>query len=287
MVANRVNENNKATWQSYLDTGRFNIANHSYTHEYWGQDDTAESGTLRNNQEYSIEDGKMTYEIIESGKHLRKMFPNERVLCFVKPGFSYPADKPQVSQQAFDMIGTNYISMRNTGGDVESIPPKNWLSLRSHMDDQAEAADVWINLMDKAIQQNSWFIMFYHDISDSRQAEVTRFIDEVGDRVDKGNVWCAFLDEATMYVKEAQTANIESVYDGTKIIVNLTDEMDDSIYDYPLTVKVRIPSDWKDVECVQNDKTEVFTPFEENGINYVYANIVPDKGQAVLSSQND
>lgn len=227
----------------------------------------------------------MTYEIIESRNHLREMFPNERVLCFVKPGFSYPADKPQVSEKAFEMIGNNYISMRNTGGEVESIPPQNWLSMKCHMDTKAETADVWINLMDKAIKQNNWLIMLYHDIPESEQPETTKFIEAIGERVDNGNVWCAFLDEATMYIKEAQTAVVKSSINDGKITVELTDDMDDSIYNYPLTVKVRIPSDWKTVSCTQNENTAALIPFAENGVNYVYADIVPDKGAAVLADR--
>ena len=75
MIASRVNDNNVSSWQGYFDTGRFNLANHSYTHAYWGQSDAAESGTLSDGKTYNIPAGTMTKEIITSGEYLREKIP--------------------------------------------------------------------------------------------------------------------------------------------------------------------------------------------------------------------
>lgn len=60
--------------------------------------------------------------------------------------------------------------------------------------------------------------------------------------------------------------------------------MDDSVFDYPLTVKVNLPLSWSgSVKCTQYGKTETVEIFAENGKNYAYVNIVPDGGNAVIS----
>ena len=70
-----------------------------------------------------------------------------------------------------------------------------------------------------------------------------------------------------------------------KIVITLTDEMDDNeLFDYPLTVKVNVPDEWKqNVKFTQGDTSKAVEIFEENGRKYVYAKIVPDSGNAVLS----
>ena len=60
--------------------------------------------------------------------------------------------------------------------------------------------------------------------------------------------------------------------------------MDDAIYNYPLTVKVEVPQQWSAVSVTQNGAvTEIAHPFEEGGVAYVYANVVPDAGEATLT----
>ena len=72
MIATRVistegvkNNTNIKLWQNYLDTGRFDIACHSYTHKFWGLTDKAESGVYINNSgvetPFSFGDGNITF----------------------------------------------------------------------------------------------------------------------------------------------------------------------------------------------------------------------------------
>lgn len=301
MIASRVNDNNVAAWQSYFDTGRFNLANHSYTHSYWGQDDSAESGVLSDGTPYEIAAGNMTKEIITSGEYLREKFPEERVLSFVKPGFVYPTGLPQVSDAAYDMIRENYICMRNTGGGMNTIPPADWDNVKSLMvradSDPASpnnhTAAYWIDEVDKTIEQHGWLVFLFHNIVEDAQvgtglvsqSKASILFDALGDRVQSGDVWCAYLDEAAMYIKESQSASVYAKkYQGDSVGVVLTDGMEDSVYNFPITVKVEVPEGWDMVSVTQDGKVlEVAKAFTEGTSSYVYANIVPDAGEATLA----
>lgn len=302
MIASRVNDSNVAQWQAYFDTGRFNLANHSYTHAYWGQDDTAESGTLSNGSAYSVPAGMMTNEIITSGEYLREKFPSQRVLAFVKPGFVYPTGLPQISDKAYKMVRDNYICMRNTGGGISTVPPSDWDNLRSLMVQTSSdvdspnnhTAEYWIEEVDKTVAQGGWLTFLFHNIVPDEQvtdginvaqSKASKLFDALGDRVANGDVWCAYLDEATLYIKESQTASVYAKnYQDASIGIVVTDKMDDSVYNYPITVKVEVPSAWTNVSVTQNGKVlEVAQTFTENGKTYVYANAVPDAGEATLA----
>lgn len=302
MIARNVNASNKAQWQAELDKGRLNIANHSYTHNYWGQTDEAESGTLKDGSNYSIAAGNMTYEIVKSGEYLRSMFPKERVLCFVKPGFSYPDGKPQVSTAAYEMIGKNYICMRNTGGGIETVPAADKYNLKSLMvqandsysSSENHTAAYWKDEVDKTIDKNGWLIFLFHGIVDDSNAsglsvaksKASILFDYLGEKSATEDVWNAQLDEATLYTEEVKTASVvakDYTQGEGRMELSVTDKLDDDIYDYPLTIKVKVPSDWDYVKTVQNGTSAIKRAVSDNGDKYVYADVVPDKGTASLT----
>lgn len=294
MIGSSVTNDNVAKWQSYLDTGRFNIANHSYNHCYWGQSDSAESGVLSDGSEFNNSEGTMTNEIVTSGEYLRKMFPKEAVLCFVKPGFKYPSGKVQVSTEAYRLIMKNYICMRNAGGGVESIMPADWSNVKSYMVSPNDTAQTWKNLIDEAISKKGWIVYLFHQIKETgggitvEKSKATEFFAYAGEKVKNGEMWCAFMDEATMYLKEYDALESINAYynaaDG-KMTVELSVTLDSSIYAYPLTVRVEVPKQWTKAELTQGARTEEYEAFSENGKNYIYANVVPNSNAAKITKK--
>ena len=85
----------------------------------------------------------MTKDIANERARINSLFPNERVLTFIKPGVTYPEGKPQVSDAALNMIKENYIAMRNTGQGRDTLPPADYYSVKSLM---AEAGLGKVNL---------------------------------------------------------------------------------------------------------------------------------------------
>ena len=64
----------------------------------------------------------------------------------------------------------------------------------------------------------------------------------------------------------------------SKINLTLTDDLDDEVFDYPLLLRTEIPSSWKKVKIAQGKNVQKIIPVIENGINYVYYEAIPDKG---------
>ena len=69
-----------------------------------------------------------------------------------------------------------------------------------------------------------------------------------------------------------------------RIALTLTDRMLDSRFDYPLTIKVRLPSGCKNVQAVQNGQGIKSSVIVYEGVSYALVNAVPDRGQVVLAS---
>ena len=88
-------------------------------------------------------------------------------------------------------------------------------------------------------------------------------------------LWVCRFDDVMKYGQERDTAKLSCALDGDKIKVSVTDDMKDDVFDFPLTVKVRLPDGWKTV------KGGKF--LEHDGKPYALVDVVPDKGAVVLT----
>ena len=310
-------------WQVILanSNGRMNFAVHSHGHRYMGETDEEESGVFSDGKEYSLEAGHMTKDIADERARINLMFPNERLLAFVKPGTSYPEGKKQVSDAAMEMIKEHYIAMRNTGGEVDTLPPENIYSVKSLMGtsssdytdfEKNHTAQYWINQMDLAIEKNGLLVYLFHNISDAAsvsgtttaQNRVEILLSAMYDRIESGEIWNGKFDEVMQYTQEFNAiTSVEALNYPSKKCISL--KLSDSIskidtdlvgtkfenldmFDYPITVKVELPYNWEYAELNQEygERTEILKPFKENGKKYIYANVVPDQKEAVISEAN-
>ena len=307
VVAQNINESNRAQWQAIWDDGNLNLESHSYTHTYMGQSDEAETA-LVNGSIYEVPAGKMTKEIVGSQEYLREMFPGQRVLNFIKPGVGTiktadgSASLPQISKEAMELIKENYISARSTGNTaytkqgVDTIPPKDYYTTYCWMVQNNETGEEWITAVEEAVAEKAWSSFLFHGISENaptnneaKTQEVDKLLEKIAELEKAGKVWVPFYADAIMYTKESISAKA-IIMDYTTnpdeddiIEIIVTDELDNDIYNYPLTVKTKVPASWAKADFIQGERTEVLTSFVEDGETYVYAHVVPDSGVATLS----
>ena len=312
---NRLTNSTISEWRPLIEAGngRLNIASHSYSHEYLGESDNAESGTLKDGTEYDYPAGHMTTEIVNERARINGYFPNERVLTFIKPGTSYPDGKAQVSNAAKAMIEEHYIAMRNTGGGVENIPPSNYYSVKSYMAEKTDTPSDWISYLENAYDNEKMIVYLFHSINATEsswnlatlQSDVAVLLAEIGDYVADNRVWSAKFDEAIQYCREySALTKVEAlnVPAQNKIVVELRDSISKidhditsgkyagrDMYDYPITVKTQIPYNWTYLKLTQSydNRIELVKTFVEDGIRYAYVNVVPDQSAAILTEASE
>ena len=112
----------------------------------------------------------------------------------------------------------------------------------------------------------------------------------------KFGVWGASFNDLTKYLREAQSAKVQiTERTDSQIKLNVTDELDNYMYDHALTIKVDIPDSWttvtatqggKEITLVSNERyknnmyyTEVSCTIEDG---YLYIDVVPDCGEVVI-----
>jgi len=296
---------NLTKWKEIISTGRWKVMSHSATHTWWGTATDNGDGT------YTFADNwpKVENEIVTSQAKLREMFPGQRVLAFAYPGFASekntyvgayaPAmgtDKYNkilefiYSPDSRELIADTYVVARYdsilTGNEayVDNVRDFYYMNGGFISTSNYNSGNILARLEDAA---NGGFHLFsLHtctengEITPAAMDSVCRMLAEY---VKEGKIWNTFYEDAALYVKEAQNSSLAISGDKTAIKVNLTDTLDDEIYNYALTVRVRVPDSWEACKIVQGDNVSYAVVKTADGLNLIDADIVPDGGEATIT----
>ncbi|MBO9609853.1 MAG: DNRLRE domain-containing protein [Paenibacillaceae bacterium] len=96
-------------------------------------------------------------------------------------------------------------------------------------------------------------------------------------------IWVGTYTDIAMYAEERDTALLTVTASGpNQIVFTLADRMDDDLFDYPLTIKVRVDNAWSNIVAVQGGKPLPVQEAEQNANRYALVKAVPDKGAVSL-----
>jgi hypothetical protein len=145
--------------------------------------------------------------------------------------------------------------------------------------------------LDGAIAHGTWALEMWHGCDGLAWepppcAVYDQHCAYVGSRSDE--VWCASFQQATKYIYERTDASIDvTSVEESHITVSLTDNLDDAIFDYPLTLRTVVPDSWLDVLVRQDDRTQNVTPQDESGTRCIYYDAVPDRGEITIQHKGE
>ncbi len=132
-----------------------------------------------------------------------------------------------------------------------------------------------------------WGSVHFHQITTPEAQKTTNeFLNYLKQKEDK--LWLATFVDVAKYAQEYATHSISVTKNtNTEIVFDLKDEMQNKIYDYPLTVKVRIPNNWNKITTTQNGKTIHQKIITYNYNQYALVKAVPDRGEVLLKGVVD
>jgi len=295
-----------AQWRGILDTGRWKMVSHSHTHTWWG------TATDNGSGGYNIADNteKMIQEIVGSQQMIRAAFPDQRVLTFAYPGFSTEKNKYTdnseaellkyiYSEAARELIGETYIAGRRVQAAYSVTDTDiDWtMSGCYHI-----GGNYTNSYVERAIKNGTLNVLYVHNVAEVPEDQLKTYeypsntmaayyfedtCKKLAAAVADGTVWNTHYEDAIMYLREAQSAAVAVSGDKSGLKIVLTDEMDDDIYNFPLTVKIAAHKDWQAVKVTQGDKVSYakveYEAYEfYGGEYYAFLDIVPDGGEATV-----
>ena len=300
-------------WRALMDTERWKIVSHSHTHTWWGTTTENEDGTYT----FLEDEDKMREEIVGSQEILRNLFPGQRVLTFAYPGFTKEknyvdnvADKIFeliYSEKSRKMLNDTYISARSGLGLSLSVttPTLHWS--RHYLGKVYASENAWnyfpaFGFSDSNIDSGKLFkivdgttakalsVLYTHKVvdeltggSNEMTTEAMRSLCEyLSAKVKSGEIWNAHYEDAVLYVREATASRVKLEGDENMLTVSLTDTLDDEIYNYPLTVRVNVPKEWKAAKITHNGEVFYAVAEKKDDEWVIDFDIVPDLGDATV-----
>ncbi len=262
-------------WNNLLADGRFDIINHSKTH--------VKFSSITNTQ---IGQDSLRNEIIGNQTVFRTKFPTQDIISIANPAV--------VNTDAADVLikQSHYAARNGTSGYNSLSPTENeWFKLKmyaNYFSSQSRAAySSEINRhIDNIIANKQWLILLTHGIGTGANAmqdtAFTKHFEYVAAK--RNDLWIATLGDVTKYFREKQNAFVLTL-DSTsnRIAISVTHNLDATIFNYPLTLKTKVPDNWRNITVTQGATVKAVTPVIENAVSYIYYDAVPNGGSIVLA----
>ena len=146
------------------------------------------------------------------------------------------------------------------------------------------AKTLYNRYFDETIDAGGWGIEFLHGISAAdavNQQAYYEHLDRLAGLVEEGSIWNGTQGEVTRYIYSRDAASIDVLSNDTNsITLSVEDNLDDEVFNVPLTLLLEIPEEWTSEELVvcQGDEIRSARLFYEEDTPYasfeVFANNV-------------
>ena len=280
VITDRVDGRNKgfdgtwADWQRLADAGH-SIQSHTTNHR------AAKKG------EPPIPDEDLHAMYRDSLAAINAHVTNNVACCI-----AYPRGEPHRE------IAARYaIACRGVYGAPSEVDKVDYLNVNEGNYEQGyinvllgETADEpkWLNKADRRFRRG-WCAVLHHLVHHGKTPEeIARSVDYYERKLAnlaayKDRIWIDTFPAVAKYGQERDTATLKTVSsDAKRIVLSLADRMDDTLFDEPLTIKVRLPDGWRGVRATQGGKSAAAVFVEHEGVPYALVDAVPDRGEIVV-----
>lgn len=259
--------------QAVIQRGRIDVASHGMYHDggVYNPDAT---------EQYYKE------EIIDSKTMFENAFPSIDVIVFG------PGDG-RITDRGLEIVKENYYAQRKGTrgfGAVEPSEAELWdAKVKGIHDDTTLAGrNGWI---DTVIENGQWLIELWHSIDapgymPQTKADAEAHYSYISQKQKEGKIWVASYTQAVKYMREKSVSESVAALVGDTVEVDLSypaSALPTDVFDYPLTVKVEVPSDWGSAQVSQNGRTKLISTYKDGDKTWANADIVPNGGIAALS----
>ena len=213
-------------------------------------------------------------ELGESKAAIDNQIPSQKVRSFSYPFGEFNDDVELIAQNY-------YFAARGTTCELNQ-EPYDFYNLRACSPDTFD--DLYTQA-DAAAAQGKWLVVYFHNLDGTELSGW--FKDDLENYLDymkAKNLWPGSFGAIVKYVKERGSATLSvSSSTSSQIVINLTDNMEDAVYDEPLTIRSDVPADWTYVTVQQGGSSNTVASEVEGAATVIYYNAIPDRGPISLT----
>ena len=186
-----------------------------------------------------------------------------------------------------------YIAARSCDGFMEPSTPPNFMCISSvgcGQDGQVKTAQEFNAKIESALPTNSWCVFMMHGIdndkgysplSSNELATHLKYVD-----ANKSKYWVSTFGNVTRYIKERNAASLTVLRESLKKIkLQFSDSLENSIYNFPLTIRRPLPKGWKGARVQQGAVKLPIQFVRMNLTHYIQFDAIPNGGIITINKQ--
>ncbi len=283
------------TWPEFIEMSNagHEIGSHTVTHPHLQNLPVGDSLT----------EGTLIYELYHSRKSIEQKIPGKKCIDLAYPYSEYDSDVLFYTSKFYEAaraISVDPVDSSLSGQDWYTIGSRVIIfdMPRNTPNDDLDELQDFFNYVETTISQGKWGLLQAHDvipfdsianaISDGSYQPISiQWFDSacqfVADAEQSGDLWVAPVGDITRYMKERDCYeyNIVSVTD-TSIRINVSDTLNNNIYNFPLSADIIVPGDWSTVSVFQGTFYEYTSSYISGNNNVIETSVIPDGGNVLL-----
>lgn len=217
---------------------------------------------------------------------IQEKVPGEMCVTVAYPNCNIPNPQTQLKKC--------YIAGRVCDNKIMDKTPSDFYRISAFMGGSAgtNSTSGFNSKADEAATKNGWLVWCHHGVGNDGHGYSNTNIDALKGNLDyldknRSKFWTASFGSVARYIKERDAASLTVEENkGTKITVKLTDNLPDSIYNYPLSIYLPLPEGWAEnqIRVTQNGKDVEDTVLTIDSKKSLMFKAIPDSGTIVLES---
>lgn len=253
-------------WKALLGKGNFDVASHTVTH--------------RNLTKLSA--SELTAEFKDSIARIKEK-------TGYKPeslALPYNTGNAAVAEE----VAKYFVAARQGGNNAGNAPDtEKYYNLSSTMTESTTTVSQLNNWTDFGIAKGNWLVLTGHgnDGEGWSSPPLSLFDNHYGyvaKRMDA--LWNGTFTEVSKYLRERQNATVKTaIAHSGAIEVKLEGTLDPGVYNEPLTLRTKVPADWREITLTRGNTSQALTPVREGEGAFVYYEAVPGTKRLIISKK--
>ncbi len=277
IITAKMNDTGKLTWKEAEDmvaTGRWGVANHTKNHDQTGFS--------------SLTEAQLKEEINGGQEILRQHFPSLPIVSMYPPGGI-------TSTLIKKVVNEKHHILRGTSGGNNTLPLTESAMLALKCNGVGQFANATIDndkmkgWIDSGITDGKLIVEMWHGIGDSDGSSwggncpedvAETHLEYVAQKMNDGKLWVATLDDVATYTIQKLNAKARVLEETeNKVVLSLTDDLDDSIYKSELTINFPMPNGYTKATATMGGKDIKATVADGK----VSVTVKPDMGNITIN----
>jgi hypothetical protein len=248
----------------------------------YGDEIASHTMTHPNSGLTSVSATQLTNELALSQSNINYRITNELCVTLAYPSCIVPNET---------VVAQYYIAARGCSGQLVSSTPSDFMNISSFVCGSAGSIQTpaqFNSLADNAASANDWCVYLIHALDNDNgysplpSATLQASVNYMSTNQNK--FWVETFGNVVRYIQERNASAVaETANSGNSITVQITNNLNNLIYNYPITLRRPVPANWPAVAVSQNGQPITAKLVTVNSTNYVMFDVVPNGGDVVLS----